>query len=275
MFTRSTLLKKIKTGLRLGFADPKMLISRLQSFRKPPLFLFQMGKVASRTHDKTLMHLYYVQHFHDEIEFDAALHKGTKNFQGAEHYPYDIITATRDPISRKISAFFQNLTADYYDFSYATLEEAKAATVEDMVKRFHSWSDGINEATGWFDKHFITKTDIDVYEHDFDPAQGWSLIESEQYRVLIVKFEDIKKNHVDALNALVSKSFGTGHELAELQSNNLSDDKWYAEIMEEFKNKVRFTEDEINSAYDSKYMQHFYSKEQILALKAKWNLTKS
>lgn len=270
MYTKSTITKKAKTVIHLLVSNPKMLMARFVSYRKPPLFLFQMGKVASKTHDKTLNHLYFVQHFHDQIEFDAAYLKGTRKFRGEDHYPYDIITATRDPLTRKVSAFFQNITADHYGFSYDSLDDAKKAPVEDLIRRFRSWEDGINEATGWFDRHFLPKTSVDVYASEFDPNQGWQLIDSVEFRVLIVKFEDIKKNHVGALNALVRKRFGKEAVIDVLEPNNLSEAKWYSGVMKEFKEVIQFTKEELDEAYCSKYMIHFYSTEQIAKLRAKW-----
>lgn len=269
MYTKSTLLGKVRTVVKLLFTNPGMIIARISSFNKSPLFLFQMGKVASKTHDKTLCHKYFVQHFHDEIEFDAAFIKGTKKYK--DDYPYDIITATRDPITRKISAFFQNITADHYDYSFKSIEEAAGASVEELIRRFKSWEDGINEATGWFDKHFVTKTGVDVYASDFDAEQGWSLIESEKFRVLVVKFEDIRKNHVAALNALLARRFGSEEAVSELKSNNLSENKWYSDMMQEFKKTIIFSKEELDAAYESKYMRHFYSAEQIQVLRSKWS----
>lgn len=270
MYTNSTRLKQVKTALRLLVINPKMLMTRMLGYRKQPLFLFQMGKVASKTHDNTLSHLYFVQHFHTAREFDAAFAKGCRKFKGTENQPYDIITATRDPITRKISGFFQNITEPHYNFSYQSVAEAQKASVEELVAKFQAWEDGINEATGWFEKHFQPKTEIDVYDSAFDPAVGWQVIESEKFRVLIVKFEDIKKNHVDALNELVTKRFGEESKVSKLEPLNLSEKKWYSSIMGEFKKTISFTKEELDEAYCSKYMRHFYSAEQIQKLRAKW-----
>jgi len=270
MYTKSTVVKNIRTVLKLLFTDPTLLKARLLSLKKPPLFLFQMGKVASKTHDRTLNHLYFVQHFHDQVEFDAAYARGCKNFKGSQYYPHDIITGTRDPLTRKISTFFQNITAAHYDFSYKSKNEVRNASVSELISRFRSWSSGINEATGWFDRHFLPKTGIDVYASSFDPEQGWQLIETDQFRVVIVKLEDIRKNHVLALNALLAKRFGNGETVEALISSNLSEDKWYSEKMRKFKETISFSEEELDEAYGSKYMLHFYSAEQIHNLRSKW-----
>ena len=272
MFKHSTITKIIKTVFRLLINDRKLLLAKILSRGKPPLFLYQMGKVASKTHERTLNHLYFVQHLHDQIEFDPAYAKGCRKYTGSQYFPHDIITATRDPLSRKISVFFQNITSDIYGFSYKSQDEVKKASIEDLVRRFKEWDDGIKEATGWFDKHFSPKTGIDIYASKFDTEQGWQLLESEKFRVLIVKFEDIKKNHVEALNALLEKRFESKKKIDRLvsQDSSFSEVKWYSAVLKEFKETIKFSNEELDEAYCSKYMLHFYSTEQIAKLRAKW-----
>lgn len=271
-----SLIHKSHWFLKHLIRDPKWTIRRLLGYFKPPLFIFQMGKVGSSTIKNTLETRYHMCHFHTQKEFDTYCRK----FPPARYLKkpddrFDIITATRDPIGREVSAFFQNITNTGISHGYAigTKEEVLAMSAERLIEEFFKrWEKGVPDTTVWYDRHFKTSTGIDIYAHPFDPEKGWNIIHDGKWRVLLVRFEDINRNYLEATNAFVSERFGKAAEYPAILPANVSDDKWYGELMKEFRSKIRFTPQQIVSQYDSKYCRHFYSPAEIERMKAKWKL---
>jgi hypothetical protein len=265
---------KARSFCNLLLRDPKWAIRRLRGYLNPPLFIFQMGKVGSRTITNTVETRYRVCHFHTSGEFEKySAMFWTKKQTGESGGYIDMITATRDPIGREVSAFFQNITNMSHSWGVGSREEVLAMSAEELIgKFFERWDKGAINTTIWFDRHFKSSTGIDIYAHPFDPKTGWSIIRDGAWRVLIVRFEDINRNYLEACNAFVRQRFGESATYPALLPANMSDDKWYGPLMLDFKKNIRFTPEQIASQYESRYCRHFYSPEEIERMKAKWNV---
>ncbi|WP_159434775.1 putative capsular polysaccharide synthesis family protein [Rubritalea squalenifaciens] len=214
----------------------------------------------------TLQLQYRIYHSHTAEDFISKLERNNNNEQVIE-----LITATRDPVSRKVSTFFQNIIDGPYDYAFGSQEKVLDAGMDELLRRFQTWQEGIEEATGWFDKHFFSATGIDVYANPFEKDKGWQIIEQGKWRVLILRYEDISVNHVDALNDFVSRRYGDRVTYKELKSKNLSSGKWYSGLMKTFYEQIKFSQEEMAAAYDSKYAHHFYSDDELRKMKARWN----
>lgn len=270
----SSLVHKSSWFLKHLARDPKWAIRRLLGYFKPPLFIFQMGKVGSSTIKNTLETRYHMCHFHTQREFESYYSKFPPEKHRAKSGGYfDIITASRDPIGREVSAFFQNITNMTNSWGVGTREEVLAMPMEELIDAFFQrWDGGSINTTVWFDRHFEPTTGLDIYQYPFDPAKGWSIIREKGWRVLVVRFEDINRNYLEACNAFVSERFGEAAKYDRMLLANVSEDKWYADIMREFKALIRFTPEQIASQYESKYCRHFYSPAEIDRMKSKWKL---
>lgn len=169
-----TLIHKARWFAKHLTNDPKWAFRRLLGYFKPPLFIYQMGKVGSSSIKHTLETRYHMCHFHTTREFNAYCVK----FPPEKHLApstrrFDIITATREPIGREISAFFQNITNLNHAYGIGTREDVLAMTPDQLVEAFREcWanSDRIPDTTVWYDRHFRESTGIDIYQHPFDPA---------------------------------------------------------------------------------------------------------
>ncbi|GAA5496669.1 hypothetical protein Rhal01_02854 [Rubritalea halochordaticola] len=135
-----------------------------------------------------------------------------------------------------------------------------------------SWDGCIRESTEWFDKHFTQATGLDIYSYGFEPAEGWQIIEDKSWRVLVLRFEDIGVNHLEALNAFIRKKYGGKIVLQKLMNRNLSSGKWYADLMADFYQSITFTSREMTEAYDSKYAKYFYSPEELARMRGRWSI---
>jgi hypothetical protein len=249
--------------------DPILAIRRLISYFRPPLISFQMGKVGSRTIQNTIQTDCMVHHLHTKQEMLLLLPRIKKKVQGE----IDIITATREPVGREVSVYFQNFLSPGYPHGVPSAEFATELGASGLAELFKKrWREGMIDTTVWFDHHFLTSTGIDVYDHPFDPEKGWTIIRSNGFRVLIVRFEDIRKNYLEAINGFMGGRAENPREYSRMWPNNVSGKKWYGELMKEFKSTVRFTKQELDDVYESKYCAHFYTKDEVRNMRSRWRV---
>jgi hypothetical protein len=258
--------------------DPITNLRRFYGYFRDPLFVFQMGKVGSNTLMTTLETHYRTYHLHLLADFASKYepYRAGRKHRGAEYF--DIITASREPLSWRISAFFQNLVNGHLRLiTFESKEAALQAGMDELIARFRAWDDavqawghGMCDATEWFDRHFEPATGIRIYDHAFDPERGWQIIREGKWRVLVLRFEDMNKNHLDAMNEFVVGRYGESSRLHSLRAENVSSQKWYADLMKEFKQKIKFSDAEIEEAYCSPYVRYFYTDQELANMRSKW-----
>lgn len=265
----TSLVHKVRSFARQFSDNPGAALRRLRGHFQDPLFLYQMGKVGSRTHQTTLEPYYRIFHIHTLAEFREKHAACARRIAGGDQ-PVDIITIAREPVGRKVSAFFQNLVGSPYRFAYRSEEEVLAAGIDELVRRFNDWRNGIREATGWYDEHFQPATGVSIYDHPFDRERGWSIIQEGRWRILVLRFSDIGSNHLEAINAFLDPRFGGRLRIDELRPCNVSGSKWYSELMREFHDRIRFDASELDEAYHSRYMRYFHSDSEIERMRSVW-----
>lgn len=270
IFLIMNLKPKLRTVSRKLFSDPAWIARRITGMFHPPLFSLQMGKVGSSSIKNTIESKYRVFHYHSQVEFEEGLKSLGNKYDGQV---IDIITATRDPIGREISGFFQNITNIGHSYGVGTPEEVLSLGADRLIEIFKErWArrKWVPDTHLWFDRCFLPSTGINIYEHEFNRERGWDIVKSDKWRVLIVRFEDINRNYLEAINAFVTERYGANAAYPAMRQANVSSKKWYSEIMKEFKEKITFTPAEIAEQYDTQYCRHFYTPEEITKLKAKW-----
>lgn len=245
-------------------SDPYEYSRVLIGAHKEPLFLHQMGKVASVTIANTLNLDFNIIHTHTGNAFTQHLER--KKIVPSKDRPLKLITILRDPVSRKKSVFFQNLVKSPYSFSFDSRADALSATPQELMERYLSWSNGYSEATTWYDLHFKNQTNIDVYDHPFDVEKGWQIIKTGNVEILILRFEDINRNYLTALNQYVCPT----KPYARLRSGNVSSEKWYGERLKAFNKLLTYDPEELDSVYSSRYMLHFYSPDEIASFRKRF-----
>jgi len=223
-----------------------------------PVFVFQMGKVASSSVSYSLEKYYEGAVFHSHT-FHANHHKIDIQLL-YEHYQnvnqkIKIISLVREPISRNISAFFQNFKRDtgidFKDHQY-TVQEIQTVFLE---KYNHDVS------LIWFDEYFEKNFGIDVYSEPF-PDSGHIVFKKNDVSLLLMRHD-----LVDATKAKLIKEFIPLTDF-ELQNENVSAAKIYAETYKAFK-KLKLPQSYLDKMAQSKYMNHFYKKE-ISSIIGKW-----
>jgi hypothetical protein len=250
-------------------SNPKMTGRRIRSYLQPPLISFQMGKVGSSTIKDTIETDYRVHHMHTRQEMELIL----PHIRRKAGKKIDLITASRDPIGREISVFFQNLIAPGFPYGVSSRKEALHLGASGLIPHFKKMLEsGGAETTIWFDRHFKPSTGVDIYEHPFDRDKGWLIIETDEWNILVVRFEDINKNYCEAVNAFVAPRFGKNIRYKKMRPFNVSDDKWYSTLMKEFKSTITFNKEMFESVFNSKYVKHFYTEKEIEKMKSKYRM---
>lgn len=268
----------------------KKILSKIKKYKNDNLILiYQQGKVGSRSlsnsikkknisqitihsfHSKIATQLfnnynskkYYISklnniHYKTKMFFLLKLLKNNKKLK--------IISLVREPISRNISFYFQDFQIPLMEISSnrdTTISKNINIEVfiDDFFKNFNH-TNGIN----WFDNELKKYFDLNIYKYPFDKERGYSIIKKDNIEFLIIKLEKLnrlKKGNLfnDFLNV---KNFN-------LTRKNDSKEKWYDCIYKDFKESIVFSEKYINRIYNSKYMRHFYTNEEILKFKNYYN----
>lgn len=168
-----------------------------------------------------------------------------------------VITLLRNSIERNISKFFHSF--EFYSNnksikSYSFLEQY------DLFLKNVLDIDGIS----YFDKEFERVLDIDVYKHSFNREKGFQIYKIDNIELLILKSEldnQIKENVIkDFLNL---KNF-------KIRNMNMARNKYYAKNYAIFKKNIKFSVRLLYYFLNSRYMIHFYTKNERIDLYNKY-----
>jgi hypothetical protein len=232
---------------------------RLQ--RHTPVIVYQMGKVGSTSLYYSLKKSYpgIVLHSHSfaSSDNDWRIRELYKHCL-ANGRPLNIISLTREPIERNISAFFQNFERDTgipYRRDIFSLEELK----ELFLKNYNH-----DIPLDWFDSHIKANFGIDVYASPF-PECGSSTYSNGNIRILILRSEIDDADKTEVIKEFL--------DLLEFQmiSKNVSSKKAYAETYRIFRETVRLPSSYISRMCNSRYFNHFYTEEFVESVRKKWS----
>jgi len=163
----------------------------------------------------------------------------------------NIITVVRDPISIEISSYFQNKVK--FDFSFKSQDELI------NYLRNRNFEDGT-----WFDNEIKEVIGIDVFNKEFDKKTGYSVIENDNIRVLVLKLERINDVGESALSEFTSKKI-------HLVKSNVAKEKKYVDEYLATKKNFTVPKEILDYVYNSKYVRHFYTDKEIEKFKVKWS----
>ena len=291
-------------------AEFRSYIRFRRSERKEPLLVYSVGKVGSSTlvvsllanrtiserysiyplHRLTASGLQFVEQVSAEVR---ARLRGTSNPLRRFHPRHAwlgrwlrrrivdrrctrkwlVITLVREPISRNVSSFFQNL--DEYRLSYdyrARLQSESHATVaadigrlfdENYLKAEAMERIDANPLT-WFDCELKAVFGVDVYASEFPVQKGYQIYESERAKVLMLRLEDLKRTHSSALKEFL------GIDDFALVMANTGEAKAYSELYGSFLRNLTLPSEYIEELYGSRYARHFYTDDEIRAFRARW-----
>jgi len=167
-----------------------------------------------------------------------------------------IITLVRDPIGRDLSGIFQGPT-EYFP----NKDESKitADDIIDLITQFdHSY------IADWFDGEFKEYLNFDIYSQPFDKEKGYTIYQHEGIDILCIKLERLSEVYPEA----VSKLLGTKRNI--LRNKNEGDSKALSTLYSTVKKRFKIEEPRLREIYNSKFMQTFYTNEEIESFISKW-----
>jgi len=301
--------KHVKRPL-ISLAESNYYTARLLYFRtlhrnkikygKSPLLIYQMGKVGSSTIQRSLdalnlgMPIFHVHYLSKKRVED--LEKERRRYFGTEKYgllkrpwlyqylgkalnekfdgqKWKIISLTRDPIARNLSAFFENLEftpvsesggywvkSDYYRISPL---KVNIDNLESLISLFFDrlYHESPLE---FFDRELNKVFGIDVYSSAFPRSEGYKIYVGEKADALVIRLENLNR----CAQLAFKEFFNT--DRVNLMGSNIGSEKEYATLYSRFKDDIRLPESYINRMYRSKFVQHFYSDTEIKGLRSKW-----
>lgn len=244
----------------------------------PPAIVYQMGKVGSKTVERTLEAHGVVPAFH--IHRMAPAHIRTVKQQdwygpvtrpldalglalhGAvvrKHRPARFISLVRDPVGRNVSAFFEN-------YRHLVGEKYRDSDMEvgRMIDRFLT-SYPHEVPLTWFDHEVRDTLGIDVFAQPSPAEPGWMTAENPPFRLLVLKLE--------ADDVVLAKALGSfvGVDDLELVRANVGAEKEYAKDYAEFKRRIRLPGEYLDRMYGSRYAKHFYTDEELASFRKRWS----
>lgn len=266
-------------------------LSHLQD--KKALIIYQMGKVGSSTVMDSLnalaldMYIYHVHVLtHEWIDKTERIYKNASKVNNKividnhlvtsfylrkklDKSPQDkkwkVVTLIRDPIARNISSFFEAFEQYFPDVALSYKNESKKMEdhVEELVELFLK---KFNHDTPliWFDEYMKPVFGIDVFSSEFPISKGFKIYEEKQADLLLIRLENLTECLRDAFRDFLNI------ENIIIKNTNISSRKMYYTAYRKFIESIELPDSYLNKMYTSKYVQHFYSQEEIEGFKAKW-----
>lgn len=228
--------------------------------RATPVIVYQMGKVGSSSVYRSLRQQYagVVLHTHgfSPKNRDPRVRR-VYHWAIDEKLRLNVISLVREPIGRNVSAFFENFERDT-GVAYAE----SRLTINDLTRlfleRYHH-----EIPLEWFDQCVLAKFGIDVFATPF-PDSGICIYTHNNVRLLVARCETD-----DSVKARAIGDF-LGIPGFTITNANVGEEKDYAPTYKAFKASVVLPPEYVDEMCESKYFNHFYSKEVIAATREKW-----
>lgn len=255
-----------------------------------PLLLFQMGKVGSQTVERTLINLGLkrkIFHFHwlspemlkftlDKSEFLGRAYPGRDYWESIyvkesilpslSTQDVDVITLTREPIARNLSAFFYawgywcpDLLEKFNDLNNHP-EEIQEIT-DRFVENFHH-----QRILDWFDKELAPNFGFDIYKEEFHPEKGYQIYRTPGLNLLIIRLEDLNR----CLQTALEDFFGVSYPDYKTKTKNQSQSREYNHLYKDFLNDTNLPQEYVDFVYNSRYARFFYTDSELDSFKKRW-----
>ncbi len=255
----------------------------------PPVIVYQMGKVGSKTiltslENANLPYSIYHVHFLSQAGMQFAQdyfdqhhvqtprhlllsrHLSQRIARQDSNTVWKVITGTREPIQRHISDFFENV--EYYWPELITADgwvDADKALLM-ILDQFHEFSEQTDYACTWFSREIEPVFGIDVYTVPYDFEQGYQIIHQGNVNLLIIRLEDLNRSFSRAMKEFLHLE----HEIPMLKTNIASEKKFHQAYQYVVQN-IRLPRPVCETIYASRYAQHFYSAEERQRFITRWS----
>lgn len=209
---------------------------------------------------------YGIIHIHDEIMLEKLI--GINDIKVNDIIKYNVqlgkkiyvIDIYRNPIERKISAFFEKIGA--YHFNNRD-EIINRYDINKVIKRFNNIFPYLANGDHYIDKYNIN----DELPQIFPYFQKYLIIEKNGVKYIKLRLKD-----VDEWEGILSKIFG--HKIC-IVKDYQSENKIIRDLFKNFLEKYKIPENYLNEIiFQCRYINYYYSREEREEYFNKWNLKK-
>lgn len=228
-------------------------------------------------------------HFPDHLASSIEIGERLEcRFSNTDWYLFSLV---REPVSRNVSAFFQNLHRRWlYHLSPSSREicqrilgtsaddaevppDRMEALVTEMGILFErNYRHELYDA--WFDSEMRGPFGIDVLAEPFCVEAGFQVYRRGSVRLVLVRLENLQENFTRAAlewmaDSPLAAELGSAPSLEE-RSNDGST-KQYRELYRSFLGSLGGSSRVIRDAYESRVARHFYTPEELTEFRARWS----
>ncbi|MFT6905921.1 MAG: hypothetical protein ACJAS1_002584 [Oleiphilaceae bacterium] len=166
-----------------------------------------------------------------------------------------IITGVRDPYSRNLSAYFEQV---HY------LGGINSSATPDQVRDLFEQTCDFDAPLNWFDDEVLKVTGINVYDYPFDINKGISIIKKGKYKLLVFRVDKLNSLETEISEFLYEEKF-------KVLSTNSSDNGDYSVQSKTLRDSYKYDTKLAKHFTNSKYMNHFFDAQEIEELEARWS----
>ncbi|MBR8827150.1 MAG: sulfotransferase domain-containing protein [Gomphosphaeria aponina SAG 52.96 = DSM 107014] len=259
---------------------------------KCPIAIYQMGKVGSQTiwrslgmdnfvtqnsQDLPIYHVHVLGAKNIEIAINNRTEKNLpltvqlkhgkelRAYLDTQENPHlKVITVVREPISQCISSVFQTMKVYFPNL----INSDGTCKVKETQKYLTNVV--VNEklkASNWFEHEFKQGLGIDVYHHQFNPENGYGIIQEKKLEILILTLENSQ-----IWSQVIADFLHLPNQLKIIKQNT-SESKDYGTVYNQIITQLKFPVPVLEKIYSSQYCQHFYTPEMIESFISKWAIS--
>lgn len=169
-----------------------------------------------------------------------------------------LITSIREPIARNYSMVFQAIK----NWGPYPLVKNSEGDFEQGILNYLDFCSA--SSWDWFDDEIKAVFGIDVFQYPFDREKGYCVIKQGNVEIFLYRLESSKK---------LGKALGEflGAENIDMLICHEAQKEEYRFIYEQLKRELHIPKEIISQYYDNEKMRHFYTEEEIVNMKNKWN----
>jgi len=245
--------------------------------KKIPVIVYQMGKVGSLSIKNSLEKAGINPLFHVHRMNPVNIQEVRAQYMLRNQKPQDesvgfclykeiglrkkkakIISSFREPISRNISAFFQNFEIISHKQNIKDNVNIHELILEFLSKYPH------HVPLHWFDIELEKVLDINVYAYPFPKDRGYLVIRKNNIDLLLLKLEV-----PDTIKELAISEFLQIDDF-HLLKKNIGEEKEYSNVYQNFKRSIKLPSDYVDYMMNSKFTRHFYTNSEIFKFQNIW-----
>lgn len=168
-----------------------------------------------------------------------------------------IITGVREPLSRCISAYFQNISDSSNRWWYVgekefVMDRSIDWLVDDFNKKSPSHVDAV--VRPWFEQYVNS---VDLPLTDFEKVSSYWKAQRDNVAFYLYKLETLS----EVLNDILAEPY---FERVRFRNENEGEQKWYGEKYKDFKKAYRITRTSYEKIYGNiDYVRFFYRKHDL------------